>query len=122
MMKLKKTICMMVKQQSKGVVFSLIIVVVYSDETVRSIQGRVISASEFESDDFDTQQIQKDNNQDFVLKELEQVQLDTKDIIEELEELVVTVESEYEQLLDTLHLKILVLIKRRSFGWKTLDD
>ena len=116
MMKLKKTICMMVKQQSKGVVFSLIIVVVYSDETVRSIQGRVISASEFESDDFDTQQIQKDNNQDFVLKELEQVQLDTKDIIEELEELVVTVESEYEQLLDTLHLKILVLIKRRSFG------
>ena len=112
----------MVKQQSQGVVFSLIIVVVYSDETVRSIQGRVISASEFESDDFDTQQIQKDNNQDFVLKELEQVQLDTKDIIEELEELVVTVESEYEQLLDTLHLKILVLIKRRSFGWKTLDD
>ena len=98
MLKSKKTICMMVKQQSKGAVFIFIIVVVYSDETVRSIQGRVISASEFESDDFDTQQIQKDTNQDFVLKELEQVQLDTKDIIEELEELVVTVESEYEKL------------------------
>ena len=98
MMKLKKKICMMVKQQCKGVVFSFIIVVVYSDETVRSNQGRVISTSEFEFDDFDTQQTQKDNNQDFVTKELEQVQLDTKDIIEELEELVVTVESEYEKL------------------------
>ena len=78
---------------------------------MRSNQGRVISTSEFEFDDFDTQQTQKDNNQDFVTKELEQVQLDTKDIIEELEELVVTVESEYEIFLDILHLKILDLNK-----------
>ena len=66
---------------------------------MRSNNGRFISTSEFEFDYFDTQETQKDTNQDFVSKELEQVQLDTKEIIEELEELVATVESEYEKLL-----------------------
>ena len=66
---------------------------------MRSNKGRVISTSEFEFDYFDTQETQKDNNQDFVSKELEQVQLDTKEIIGKLEELVATVESEYEKLL-----------------------
>lgn len=94
--------------------------VVYSDETVRSNQGRVISTSEFEFDDFDTQQTQKDNNQDFVTKELEQVQLDTKDIIEELEELVVTVERE---ALDEKRLmtKTAGIIKKK-LGTKSLKE
>lgn len=94
--------------------------VVYSDETGRSNKGRVISTSEFEFDYFDTQEIQKDNNQDFVSKELEQVQLDTKEIIKELEELVATVERE---ALDEKRLmtKTAGIIKKK-LGTKSLKE
>jgi len=94
--------------------------VVYSDETVRSNKGRVISTSEFDFDYFDTQETQKDNNQDFVSKELEQVQLDTKEIIKELEELVATVERE---ALDEKRLmtKTAGIIKKK-LGTKSLKE
>lgn len=75
--------------------FFFIILVVYADETVRrSDQGRVISSSELEIEDFDTQETKHYEDMDFLSQELEQVQRETKVLIEELEQLVVTVEGE----------------------------
>ena len=77
--------------------FCFITLVVYADdETVRSDQGqgRVIFSSELEFDDFDAQEKQNYEDEDFISQELEQVKRDTKVIIEELEQLVVTVEGE----------------------------
>ena len=78
------------------IVFCFITLVVYADETVRSDQGqgRVIFSSEFEFDDFDTQEKQNYEDEYFISQELEQVKRDTKVIIEELEQLVVIVEGE----------------------------
>ena len=88
---------MMVTTHTKNqIVFYFITLVVYADETVRSDQGqgRVIFSSDFEFDDFDTQEKQNYEDEDFISQELEQVKRDTKVIIEELEQLVVTVEGE----------------------------
>ena len=75
--------------------FVFIILVVYADETVRgSDQGRVISSSELEFEDFNTQETTNYEGKDFYSQELAQVQRETKVIIEELEKLVVTVEGE----------------------------
>lgn len=60
----------------------------------RSDQGRVISSSELEIEDFDTQETKHNEDMDFLSQELEQVQRETKVLIEELEQLVVTVEGE----------------------------
>ena len=78
------------------IIFCFITLVVYADETVRSDQGqgRVIFSSEFEFDDFDTQEKQNYEDEYFISQELEQVKRDTKVIIEELEQLVVIVEGE----------------------------
>ena len=59
-----------------------------------SDQGRVISSSELEFEDFDTQETTNYEDKDFYSQELAQVQRETKVIIEELEKLVVTVEGE----------------------------
>ena len=80
--------------------FVFIILVVYAVETERrSEQGRVISSSELEFEDFDTRRIYDQGttiyeDKDFYSQELAQVQRETKVIIEELEKLVVTVEGE----------------------------
>ena len=78
------------------IVFCFITLVVYADEIVRSDQkqGRVTFSSDFEFDDFDTQEKQNYEDEDFISQEFEQVKRDTKVIIEELEQLVVTVEGE----------------------------
>ena len=59
-----------------------------------SDQGRVISSSELEFEELDTQETTNYEDKDFYSQELEQVQRETKVIIEELEKLVVTVEGE----------------------------
>ena len=78
------------------IVYCFITLVVYADEIVRSDQkqGRVTFSSDFEFDDFDTQEKQNYEDEDFISQEFEQVKRDTKVIIEELEQLVVTVEGE----------------------------
>ena len=94
----EKKIFMMVTTHTMNqiIVYCFITLVVYADEIVRSDQkqGRVTFSSDFEFDDFDTQEKQNYEDEDFISQEFEQVKRDTKVIIEELEQLVVTVEGE----------------------------
>lgn len=95
--------------------------VVYADETVLgSDQGRVISSSELEFEDFNTQETTNYEGKDFYSQELAQVQRETKVIIEELEKLVVTVEAE---ALDEKRLmtKTAGIIKKK-LGTKSLKE
>ena len=87
------------------IVYCFITLVVYADEIVRSDQkqGRVTFSSDFEFDDFDTQEKQNYEDEDFISQEFEQVKRDTKVIIEELEQLVVTVEGESSYNIVTKH-------------------